>query len=181
MTKHAQELAVAIDNEFPAIIRVPNPVGEIALVEAKAELAVSMMEEPSHHLFDTYRRKGKPWNLRVQQPAEVGCTDSACPLPVAKKLIKSGACPIPSCVVTADDLVYRNEQKIVDTMLACDMVYAPTQNYNQLILVSGDDDFLPPLRTLLLRGIPVARFHPKPNRIRTALAIRGTQLTDTDL
>ena len=181
MTKRAQELAVAIGNEFPAIIRVPNQTGEIASFAVNAELAVAMMEEPSHHLFGTYRKKGKPGNLRVQQPAEVGCTDPACPLPLAKSLLKTGSCPISSCAVTAADLVYRHEQKIVDTMLACDMVYAPTQDYSQLILVSGDDDFLPPLRTVLLRGTPVARFHPKPNRIRTALAIRGAQLTDIDL
>ena len=181
MTKRAQELAVAISNDFPAIIRVPNQTGKIASFAANAELAVAMMEEPSHHLFGTYRRKGKPANLRVQQPAEVGCTDPACPLPMAKRLLKTGSCPISSCAVTAAELVYRHEQKIVDTMLACDMVYAPTQDYNQLILVSGDDDFLPPLRTVLLRGTPVARFHPKPNRIRATLAIRGAQLTDIDL
>lgn len=81
----------------------------------------------------------------------------------------------------ADDLVYRHEQKIVDTMLACDMIYSPTQDYQHLILISDDDDFLPPLRTVLLRGIPVARFHPKPNSLRAALTIRGAQLTDVDL
>ena len=117
----------------------------------------------------------------MQRPAEVGCTDTACPLPLAKKLLKSGKCPTSSCSVTADDLVYRHEQKIVDTMLTCDMVYAPTQDYQHLILVSGDEDFLPPLRTVLLRGTPVSRFHPKPNSFRAPLNIRGAQLTDIDL
>ena len=160
MTQLAQKLAVAIANEFPAIIRVPGQGGGIVALAVNVELAVAMMEEPSHHLFDTYRKKG---------------------LPVAKKLLKSGKCPVSSCSVTADDLIYRHEQKIVDTMLTCDMVYAPTQNYGHLILVSSDDDFLPPLRTVLLRGTPVARFHPHPNRNRIPLGIRGTQLTDIDL
>jgi uncharacterized LabA/DUF88 family protein len=181
MTKRAQDLAIAIGKTFPAIIRIPNKTGEIASFVASAELAVAMMEEPSHHLFGTYRKKGKPRNLRVQQPAEIGCTDKSCPLPMAKKLLKTGGCPVSSCMVTADDLVYRHEQKIVDTMLACDMIYAPTQDYSHLILVSGDDDFLPPLRTVLLRGTPVARFHPQPNRIRTAVSVRGAQLIDIDL
>lgn len=181
MTQRAQALAVAIGNEFPAIIRVPRKGEGVVALAANAELAVAMMEEPSHHLFGTYRKKGKPGNLRVQRPAEVGCTDTTCPLPLAKKLLKSGKCPISSCSVVADDLVYRHEQKVVDTMLACDMVYAPTQDYQHIILISGDDDFLPPLRTVLLRGTPVARFHPKPNSLRTALTIRGAQLTDIDL
>lgn len=181
MTQRAQDLAVAIANEFPAIIRVPRQDGTVVALAANAELAVAMMEEPNHHLFGTYRKKGKPGNLRVQRPVEVGCTDTACPLPVAKRLLRSGKCPIPSCSVSDEDLVYRHEQKIVDTMLTCDMVYAPTQDYQHLILVSGDDDFLPPLRTVLLRGISVSRFHPKPNNLRTALVIRGAQLTDIDL
>ena len=181
MTQRAQDLAVAIGDKFPAIIRVPRQGGGVIALAANAELAVAMMEEPSHHLFGTYRKKGKPGNLRVQRPTEVGCTDTACPLPLAKKLLKSGKCPTSSCSVTAADLVYRHEQKIVDTMLTCDMIYAPTQDYQHLILVSGDDDFLPPLRTVLLRGTAVSRFHPKPNRLRTALTIRGAQLTDIDL
>ena len=181
MTMRAQDLTVEIDNEFPTIIRVPRQSGEVVLLQVTAELAVAMMEEPKYHLFDTYRKKGIPKNIRVQHPAAVGCTDPACPLPVAKKLLKTGSCSISTCSVTADDLVYRQEQKIVDTMLTCDMVYAPTQDYQHLILISGDDDFLPPLRTVLLRGTQVARFHPQPNSSRTPLANLGTQLTDMDL
>lgn len=181
MTHRAQELAVNCGNEFPAIIRVQRPDGDVIAFTANAELAVSLMEEPSHHLFGTYRKKGIPGNLRVQRPAEVGCTDTACPLPLAKKLLKSGKCPTSSCAVTTNDLVYRHEQKIVDSMLTCDMVYAPTLHYDCLILVSGDDDFLPPIRTILLRGTRVARFHPKPKIDRTALSIRGVTLIEMDL
>jgi uncharacterized LabA/DUF88 family protein len=181
MTKLAQGLSVAIQGEFPAIIRLPRTGSDNIALAATAELAVAMMEEPGHHLFDTYRKKGKPGNLRVQNPSAVGCIDTSCPLPIAKKLLKSGACPIHTCTVAADDLVYRHEQKIVDTMLTCDMIFATRLDYEQIILVSGDDDFLPPLRTVLLRGTPVARFHPRPNRIRTPIAAFGKQLTDIDL
>ena len=181
MTVRAQELAVEIGNEFPTIIRVPRQSGQVVALETTAALAVALMEEPRHHLFGTYRKKGKPKNIRVQTPAAVGCTDSSCPLPMTKKLLESGSCSLSSCAVTLSDLVYRQEQKIVDTMLTCDMVHAPTQGYQQLILLSGDEDFLPPLRTVVLRGTPVARFHPQSNRNRTPLAIPGRQLTDMDL
>ncbi|MCC5848041.1 MAG: NYN domain-containing protein [Verrucomicrobia bacterium] len=181
MTQRAQDLAVAIAKDFPAIIRLPCEGNKILSLATNAELAVAMMEEPDHLLFGTYRKKGKPGNLRVQTPTAVGCTDSACSLKVAKKLLKTGKCPVAGCLVMDDDLVYRHEQKIVDTMLTCDMIYAPTQDYQHLILVSGDDDFLPPVRTALLRGTPVARFHPKPNRTRSLQGIRGAKLTEKDL
>lgn len=181
LTRLAQDVSVSLDREFPSIIRAPNKSGEIARFSATAELAYASMEEPSHHLFGTYRKKGKPSNLRVQNPADVGCADLSCPLPLVKKLLKRGTCPSLACIVGRSDLVYRHEQKIVDTMLACDMVFAPSQNYDHLVLFSGDDDFLPPLRTVLLRGTPVSRFHPKPNRHRTPLSVRGAPLTDIDL
>ncbi len=181
LTRRAQDLAVALAQEFPAAIRVPDNAGGICRISATAELAVASLEEPSHHLFDTYRKKGKPSNLRVQKPEDVGCVDPTCPLPLVKKVLKRGTCPNALCVVGASDLVYRHEQKIVDTLLACDMVFAPMQNYDHLVLISGDDDFLPPLRSVLLRGTPVSRFHPKPNANRTPLSVRGAVLTDIDL
>jgi hypothetical protein len=181
MTKLAQDLSVTIQREFPAIVRLPGVGSAIIAFTAIAELAVALMEEPGHHLFDTYRKRGKPKNLRVQKPEDVGCTDTSCLLPLAKKMLKTGTCPIHNCAVTADDLVYRHEQKLVDTLLTCDMIFAATQAYEHLILVSGDDDFLPPLRTVLLRGTPVARFHPRPNRIRKSIPNFGKQLTDIDL
>jgi hypothetical protein len=131
MTQLAQNLAVEIQRDFPAIIRLPGSGAGTVLLAATAELAVAMMEEPSHHLFGTYRRKGKPSNLRVQKPQNVGCSDTTCPLPLAAKLLKSGSCPIPACTITAWDLVYRHEQKIVDTMLTCDIIYAPKLAYEQ--------------------------------------------------
>jgi len=181
MTSLAQNIAVEIEREFPAIIRLPREGTLPVSLTATAELAVAMLEEPSHHLFDTYRKKGSPGNVRVQKPEAVGCTEVSCPLPNAKKLLKTGTCPIPTCTVTANDLVYRHEQKIVDTMLTCDLIYAPHLDYEHVILVSGDDDFLPPVRTVLLRGTPVVRFHPKPNRIRTTFPSIGKQVTDIDL
>jgi uncharacterized LabA/DUF88 family protein len=181
MTKLAQDLSVEIQREFPAIVRLHGVGSAIIVFTATAELAVAMLEEPGHHLFDTYRKKARPTNLRVQKPENVGCTDAFCPLPLAKKMLKTGMCPNETCAVTSDDLVYRHEQKIVDTMLTCDMLFAPTLAYQHLILVSGDDDFLPPLRTMLLRGTQVVRFHPRPNRIQKPILNYGRQLPEIDL
>jgi uncharacterized LabA/DUF88 family protein len=181
LTRLAQSLVVSIGDEFPAIIRVLNGAGVICQISATAELAVASMEEPSYHLFGTYRKKGRPSNLRVESPARIGCVEPSCPLPIVKKVLKNGVCSNAMCVVGASNLVYRHEQKIVDTMLACDMVFAPTQNYDHLVLISGDDDFLPPLRSVLLRGTPVSRFHPKPNANRRPISVKGTVLTEMDL
>lgn len=181
MSLLAQELTVAITDEFPAIIRIPTAAPKPTALDAKAELAMALMEEPRHHIFSTYRKKRRPTNLRVQSRETVGCTHTACPLPVINKILKTGKCPIDGCRVTADDLVYRNEQKIVDTMLACDLVYSCQLGYDQIVLISGDDDFVPPIRTALLRGARIVRFHPKPNSQRISLPSSGSQLLEMEL
>lgn len=181
MTQLAQKLSGAIQQEFPAIVKVPVGSDNIISLTTNAELACALLEEPNHHLFDTYRKKGRPANIRVQEPAAVGCVEPNCLLPMAKKLLRHGKCPVTTCAVAAGDLVYRHEQKIVDTMLTCDFIYASNLGYDRLLLVSGDDDFLPPVRTALLRGSQIIRFHPKPNCRRASFPARGATLIELDL
>ena len=181
LTRLAQDVSVAIHNEFPALVRVLGGARQIITFMTKAELAVALLEEPSHLLFNTYRRRGKPANIRIQSPATLGCPQVACPLPIARKLLKTGKCSFPTCTVTADDLVYRHEQKIVDTMLSCDLIYAAEFGYDRIILLSGDDDFLPPLRTALLRGAATVRFHPKPSNRPVSFPSVGGQLIEMNL
>ncbi len=181
ITRVAQDLTVELQREFPGIIRIPRGASPNLELKANAELAVSLLQEPGHHLFNTFRRKGKPSNVRVEKPAEVGCVDAACVLPQMELLLSKGTCPKAGCSVTNCELVYRNEQKIVDTMLACDLIHAVDRVSGRVILVSGDDDFLPPLRTVLLRGRAAVRCYPKKNMQRTIFPHGGAQLLEVEL
>ncbi|MDO8771059.1 MAG: NYN domain-containing protein [Burkholderiaceae bacterium] len=181
ITRMAEYVTVEIQRDFPKIIRLPTAEGGHVAVSANAELAVALLQEPGHHLFNTYRRKGKPANVRVEEPTVVGCTDPACVLPLMKKLLKTGNCPRPGCSVTVGDLVYRHEQKIVDTMLSCDLILSASAGHDRVILVSGDDDFLPPLRTISLHGAAAVRFHPKPNYQPALFPQGGALLLEKDL
>ena len=181
ITRLAQDVAVELQRDFPAVVRIPLGNGAQFALRTNAELAVALLQEPSHHLFNTYRRKGKPSNVRVEAPADVGCADLACVLPQMKQLMKSGNCPKAGCSVTTCDLVYRHEQKIVDTMLTCDLIHSVDRVSGRVILVSSDDDFLPPLRTILLGGAAVVRCHPKPNTQRITFPHGGVQLLEMDL
>lgn len=182
MTRMAQDVTVEIQRDFPAVIRLPTGIGIPPVsVAVNAELAVALVQEPGHHLFNTYRRKGRPSNIRVETPQNAGCTDPNCILPSMNKLIRTGRCPKSGCGVIGQNLVYRHEQKIVDTMLSCDLIYAGGTQYDAVILISGDDDFLPPLRTVLLRGTPAVRFHPKPNGARASFPQGGAKFLEMDI
>lgn len=179
MTQLAQQLAVALQNEFPTVVRLPTTSNEHTLMAVNVTLATSLLEDPGHHLINTFRKKGRPNNLRVQKPSDIGCTDSACILPSLKKLMKSGNCPVATCDKV--DLVYRNEQKIVDTMLTCDLIHASQQGFDHIVLVSADDDFIPPVRTLLLRGATITRVHPKFSTQRQQIIVAANRLVELEL
>jgi uncharacterized LabA/DUF88 family protein len=182
MTRMAQDVAVEIQRDFPSIIRLPTNGRTASIsVVVNAELAVALLQEPGHHLFNTFRRKGKPSNIRVETPNNVGCTDAECILPLMNTLIKAGRCPKPGCSGSRQNLIYRNEQKIVDTMLSCDLIHGGVTKYDAVILISGDDDFLPPLRTVLLHGTPAIRFHPKPNCARASFPQGGANFIEMDI
>lgn len=180
MSQLSQDITVQLQNEFPSIIRIPTQ-NAIHKIVTKAVLALSLLEEPNHHLFYTYRRKGKPNNIRVETPLSVGCSSTLCPLPMAKKLLQKGSCPTIGCVTEATSLVYRHEQKLVDTMLTCDLLYLSVQPYDLLVLISADDDFLPPIRTLVLKGAKIVRIHPQASTNRKPVNIAGRTLLEVEL
>jgi uncharacterized LabA/DUF88 family protein len=183
ITQLAQNIIVEIQRDFPNLFHLPLSSNLSVSVIITAELAVSLLQEPNHHLFNTYRCKTKPTNIRVKDPISVGCSDPNCILTLVKKILKTGKCPKTNCTICADDLVYRNEQKTVDTLLSCDLIYAtsPSLGIDQIILISGDDDFLPPIRTVLLCGMSVYRFHPKSNNQRASVPQVGGQFHEMDL
>ena len=179
-TRQAQELFVQLQRDFPAVVRVPSAHGSIAF-STTADLAVSLLQEPSTHLFRTYRRKEKASNIRVETPTSVGCCDNECVLPMVKHALKKGSCPKIGCSIIRTDLIYRHEQKIVDTMLTCDMVHATDREYSKLILVSDDDDFIPSLRTTVLKGKAAVRCNPKQGRGRGPLVVGSVQIVETTI
>ncbi|MCZ2340884.1 MAG: NYN domain-containing protein [Bacteroidales bacterium] len=181
MTRMAQDLTAELQRDFPKVIPIPQASGQNLTLKVNAEVAVSLLQDPGHHLFNTFRRKGRPSNVRVEKPIDIGCSDSTCVLPQVKHLLSKGNCPKTGCTVTNCDLVYRSEQKIVDTMLTCDMVHAVDRVSSHVVLVSGDDDFLPPLRTILLRGGAVIRCHPKSMQQRQPIMLGSAQVLEVEL
>ncbi len=92
-----------------------------------------------------------------------------------KNCSKQGSVRFPLVFVRMQTWSIQHEQKIVDTMLTCDLIYAARLSYDRIILISGDDDFLPPLRTALLRGATVFRIHPQVGSTRASFSTFGAR------
>jgi len=171
-TRRCQKLSGELQASFPGVIPVTDQSGAVP-VRVAAELAYSLAADPHRHLFHTFRRRGMPQGLRCDDPGNHGCVDSSCPLKSLPHFINQGKCPKQGCSVRPEDLLYRNQQKLVDTMLSADVIHYATSGVSELCIVSSDDDFWPAIRSALLAGAQVIHVHTKPRHTTPAAYCRG--------
>ena len=155
-TRRAQTLSGDIILNFPTVLTLSDNSTSIVV---NCELALSMLADPTNHLFHTYRPRGIPEGLQVFHPSMLGCTDPSCPLIATYDFLTKDSC-IKCGKIKPRDLFYRGEQKLVDTMLTSDLIYSVNQPSN-LCIVSSDDDFWPGIMTSLTLGKKVIHLHTR--------------------
>lgn len=100
---------------------------------------------------DTYRSRGAVPRLRLAgTPVPEGCQEDrkTCPARILKQFTQSAKrmCPATQCPVTAELAFVAHEQKMVDTLLACDLIeMASNGQYSGISVVTADTDLMPPL------------------------------------
>lgn len=108
---------------------------------------------------DTYRRRGMVPRLRLKDaPLPEGCAEdmALCPARILKQFTQSATrrCPSTSCTVTAERAFLAHEQKMVDTLLSCDLFeMLDDPACRGVTLVTSDTDFVPPLISATRRGV----------------------------
>jgi uncharacterized LabA/DUF88 family protein len=75
--------------------------------------------------------------------------------------------------VLAEQLIYKSEQKLVDTMLAADLIYLCLQRDRKVAVVSSDDDMWPAIKTVLNLGMTVLHVHTSAGRRTPQFYTRG--------
>ena len=70
-------------------------------------------------------------------------------------------CPQLGCRTTPGDLLCRQEQKLVDTMITADLIHFAKIGQHDLAVVSSDDDVWPGIQTALLYGARVTQVHTR--------------------
>ena len=124
-----------------------------------AEMAYSLAAEPHYHLYNTYRNRNFPRGLDCQSISSFPCSNPNCPIKNIMYFLKNKHCPISNCNITPQDIFFRSEQKIVDTLLSSDLIYFTLRNIKDLIIVSSDDDMIPPIRLAILYGANIHHIH----------------------
>ena len=162
VTNRAQLLQSEIQSNFPRRINIiDNQQGLFHSVIGYAELSYSLVIDPQHHLFSTYRSRGMPSGLYCEHPSSLGCSNINCPLIYIHDFINNGRCTNQCCNIKPKDMIHRGEQKLVDTMVISDLLYLASQKTSLLCIVSSDDDFWPGIETAVLMGSKVIHVHTK--------------------
>ena len=163
LTRDAIVLSSQIEDTFPFVLTQRAIKGNPHKTICNAEMAYSLLEIPGDILYNTFRHKSVNHTyLRVERGSNLGCSLEGCTADIIYKTIKKKKCTNSSCTKTTSDFLYRNEQKMIDTMISCDLIYGASI-YDKVIIVSSDDDFVPVLKTLLNKRKDVELFETKIN------------------
>lgn len=168
LTQHAQSIVIDIDASLPDPFFRPitTAAGQPARLQRsllQAELAYSMLTDPGRHLLHTARQEKMRTLTKVVKSRRAGCIQEPCCLSGLYGLIRSGRCPANGCQISSDDLLPgRVNQKLVDTMLAADLLFLSGEGEPTVILASSDDDFIPPVLQAVMAGTRVYHLHLMP-------------------
>lgn len=164
LSRLAQRLTAEIASFSPAAVSLRTSSGP-RMLRIFVELARSMLVDPSHIVQNTFRVRGTPDNLRSKRLPYDGCADSSrCPLSGTYRLLADGRCPRDECTTEVTDVIQRNEQKLVDTMLTVDLIHASTWMKSDVVVVTSDDDLWPGIRTAISMGVDVHHIHTQVGR-----------------
>lgn len=159
-TRKAQDILAALPT-LPILFpfKIKNVHTEKHTWRVRVELAFGLFSVPAVHMMHTYRKRQRLSGIRVVDPLSVGCDPSKCRVLGIKKLVRNNRCP--DCGTDANRIIWRTEQKLVDVMLATDLLTLSATPDTVVCVVSSDDDIWP------------AMFHVSCNSHRNIYHIHG--------
>lgn len=135
------------------LLKFPLTIGRQGKIVRRVfcEIASSLIGRKADTLFSTFRKRtGFRSRLAITLPT--GCVDPTnCTVRAVSKW-SSGGCPHTGCAITMHDVFSYYEQKLVDTLLCCDLIALGTRSPAPVIFVLSDDDDIVPAYLLAAGG-----------------------------
>jgi hypothetical protein len=160
-SRSAQRIVPSLQRESPTVIPARPPLGN-----QLKRLVVELAEGPigSHTTFDEtlVPRRGLR-RFRAEPSCLSQCNDvGACSMRSFYGLTSSTECANPACPCVLGDLLVRDEQKMVDTLLVTDIAQMIVQrSATKLVLVSSDADMWPGVYLALRSGCEIIQIHTR--------------------
>lgn len=167
LTRQAQVLGAEIQANFPATTQRLDPTGKLVTRILTVAFARSGLFLPSEDLADTFMSGRSIRNVQVDQSGWRTCASpQRCQLAPIESFLRDGQCDFGACGVTTRDLLRRNEQKQVDTLIVADMAeLALRQGTKKVAVVSSDADMWPGVLLCLTAGASVCQIHTTPGGV----------------
>lgn len=154
LSKRAQRLVPEMKAQFPRRMSV-SVKRRVVPVLVTMEFAESLVGDEIK-LTHTYRPRSLPPDIACASLPFSQCAHPTnCVLSGLAPFVNSYECPEPRCDVTPESVLWRGEQKLVDSMLVVDLVRLAQAAKEAIVLVSSDDDMWPGIRAALLTGAQV--------------------------
>lgn len=148
--------ASRVAEHLSAVDPFPIPVGG-RLVHGGIHLATGLSIDPTVEIGDLCRvRKGPPRIRLAGKPRPEACIDhEQCAAKALQRFTAKASriCPTDGCPVTSGDAFATRQQKMVDTLMACDLLdFAHDADVLAISIVTADTDLMPPLLHALILG-----------------------------
>ena len=172
-TRAAQDLIPKISRESPLYIGVMH-----SGVSLKVRVNIEMADRPigaSSQLPATMVRDRSLRSFRALPQPWLNCTDEAtCGLSSMSNIRHTTSCSKKGCRNTISDILVRDEQKMVDTLIVADLAHNVfSERATHVVVVSSDSDMWPGILLALRAGCQVLHF-PGVRGQRTDPGLRGT-------
>jgi uncharacterized LabA/DUF88 family protein len=168
----AQEVSADVQANCPHTVTLVDGTDTKRLI-VSVELAYSLRSDPTVHLWHTFRAKSPQSNVSCKTPLSAGCTAASCPLAPMERFIAKRKCPVAGCSLKPQDFLVRNEQKLIDTMMAADLFSLHLSSAPEAVIVSSDDDLLPVIRMIAKSGTNVLHVLTRPPNASLAQYVNG--------
>lgn len=161
MTNSAADLAASISENSQTTVAIKH-IG----VEKAIRVSVSLAGGPAGTrkvLPDTYVRNRKIRNFRaLGTPFRECANHQSCGMSLLHSGHNSIPCRTKDCFVQVGDVLVRDEQKMVDTLMVADIAHETfVSKADDIIVVSSDSDIWPGIFLALQNGRRVTQMHSK--------------------
>lgn len=143
LTRLGQALSAELRDISP--VRYTSPFSSQPVL-IRGEIAFSILAAPKVLISNTFRRKGYPRNLQCESPPWLACADKLnCRLGPIRDFISSDSCGTKGCMIRPTDVLHKQEQKVVDSMIVADLIDYASLPSSIVGVASRDDDVWPGL------------------------------------
>ncbi|MBO6522371.1 MAG: hypothetical protein JJ971_00970 [Balneolaceae bacterium] len=164
LSRNAQMLSAEISSNYPDVRKIKKNDKESSSI-INVELAFSLESDHKHKLFNTYRKNRTPHGIRsAKRPFNQCSNPKSCTLDCIPSFLNKKKCPDHTCQASLNDILIKNEQKLVDTMLTSDIIFLSFRDNDEVCVVTSDDDIWPGINTALFNNTQLIHLHTHSNR-----------------